>query len=281
MLGRADVADVGAAVLAPETLRDRLAQRVGPAGIARGRLRVALLTSQPLAQAQRLVMQHVGGQREGTGNEPDILARPGRIGLLAPVQERGLAAVQADARVERERAILRQRGRERGAGIGGKGRIIQQVPRSQEPHHAVAAHRPAAAGAGVLRHEQPRQRVGAAHRRQLEAQRAPRALRIQPRQGQVRGIADIAGPHVGPALAGLVAIARQRLAVIERRVADRLHLVVVQLLLRQREQRIEQRTVGLAAQRLCRHRACALGRVQHETAVGSDLGLRGLATPLQ
>ncbi len=67
-----------------------------------------------------------------------------------------------------------------------------------------------------------------------ELQRLPGALRVQPRQRQIGGEADIAGPHIGPR-AGLEALARHRPALVEGRIPDRIHAVLVHLLLGQRE----------------------------------------------
>ncbi|KAG1253043.1 hypothetical protein G6F68_011512 [Rhizopus microsporus] len=151
---------------------------------------------------------------------------------------------------------------------------------SQEPHHAVAADRPAAAGPGVLRDEQAG-RMPIARGRQLELQRLPGALRVQPCQCQVGGEADIAGPHIGPARTGLEAFARYRSALVECRIADRIHAILVHLLLGQREQRIEHHAAGLAAHRCGCDLHCALRRMRHEAAAGSGFGARLAAVELQ
>gem|GEM_PF-5035397 len=275
----ADVAHVLAHVLPPEARIDLLRQRIGPR-LVLVRAGIAALAGQAFGQAQRLVVQHVGGQRVGITDEAHVLAGPVRIGLLAPVQERGLAAVQAHLRVEHHRAVLCQRALQRLPDLIGKRRIIQQVARGQEPHHAVAADRPAAAGPGVLRHEQAG-RVPVARRRQLELQRLPGALRVQPRQRQIGGEADIAGPHIGPARAGLEALARHRPAFVERGIANRVHTVLVHLLLGQREQRVEHHAAGLAAHRHGRDTHLTFRRMQYEAAVGSGFGTRMAAVELQ
>jgi hypothetical protein len=277
--GFADVAHVLADILAPEARIDLLRQRIGPRPVV-GRAGVAALTGQAFGQAQCLVVQHVGGQCVGITDEAHVLAGPVRIGLLAPVQEGGLATVQAHLRVEHHRAVLRQRALQRLPDLVGKRAIRQQVARRQEPHHAITADRPAAAGTGVLRHEQAG-RTPVTGGRQLELQRLPGALRVQPRQRQIGGEADIAGPHIGPARTGLEALARDRPALVERRIADRVHAVLVHLLLGQREQRIEHDAAGLAAHRHGRDAHLALRRMQHEAALGSRFGARMAAVELQ
>ncbi|MNS80033.1 hypothetical protein D3C72_1137000 [compost metagenome] len=225
-------------------------------------------------------MQHVGGQRVGVADEAHVLACPVRIGLLAPVEERGLAAIQAHLRVEHHRSILRQRALQRLPDLLGKRRIIQQVACGQEPHHAVAADRPAAAGAGVLGHEQAR-RMPVARRRQLELQRLTGALRVQLGQRQVGSKADVARPHVRPARTGLEALARYRTAFIEGRIADGVHPVLVHFLLSQCEQRIEHHAAGLAAHGRGGDAHLTLRRMQHEAALGSGFGARLAAVECQ
>ena len=236
-------------------------------------------------ELQRLVMQDIGRQREGLGDEAHVLRGPRRIGLLAPVQERSLAAVQAHVLDEGVFAVLRQRVAQGAPGLIGEGLVVEQVARTEEPDHAVGADRPAAAGAGVLRHIQSLRHAFRTHVRQLEAQRTARALRIQSRQRQVGREAQVAGPHVWPLRAGLIAVAGQRLAMIEGAVADRGHLVLAHLLLGQCEQAIEQRVRGIGRQCLLLDRnRMRLTLGWHDVQpVAAAVGLhrRGAALPRQ
>ena len=225
-------------------------------------------------------MQHVGGEREGLADEAHLLAGPVRVGLLAPIQERGLAAIQADPCLEHRLAILCQGGLQCLPDLVGEGRVIQQPACGQEPHHAVAADRPAAPGAGVLGDEQAR-RMSIARGGKLELQRLACAYRIQTRQRQIGSEADITRPHIRPALTGLEACAGNRLAVIEGRVTDRLHAVGLHLLLGQPEQRIEQHAAGLAAHRLRADAHLALRRMQKVATCGGGLGARMAAVEIQ
>src|SRR6185437_7798172 len=92
-------------------------------------------------------------------DEHHVVLRPFRIGLLAPVEERSLAAIQAPARIEGVFAVLRQRVIERLPRLVAERLVIEQVACAEEPYDPVGADRPASARAGVLHRVQALRRV--------------------------------------------------------------------------------------------------------------------------
>ena len=249
----ADVAHVHAAIGAPEVQVDRLLQRrgLGAVGVPGGSLVIG--AGLRGGQLQRLVVQHVGRQRERLPDEGHLVGGPRRVGLFAPVQERGLAAVQAEIGVERVLPVLRQGVAQGRAHLVGERGIVLQVPRGEEPHHAIRADRPAAARAGVLHHVQALRRGWFAHAGQLELQPVARAGAVEPPQAEVDRVRQVARPHVWPLQPGLETVAGNRRAVVERAVADRAHRVLAQIVLRHRVQAVEQRTGGIGLERLRRN----------------------------
>ena len=131
--------------------------------------------------------------------------------------------------------------------------------RAEEPHHAIGTDRPAAARTGVLHHQLSLGRGRHAYVRQLEGQAVARALGIETPQAQVDRVRQVARPHVGPLQAGLEAVAGNRLAVVERAVTDRGDRILPEVVLRHREQAVEQGAGGIDGQRLLADHALAVG----------------------
>ena len=245
----ADVAHVHAAIGAPEVQVDRLLQRrgLGAVGVPGGGL--VAFAGELGGQLQRLVMQHVGRQCERLADEGDLVGGPRRIGLFAPVQERGLAAVQAGVRVEGILPVLREGVVQGRAQLVGERGIVLQVARGEEPYHAVRADRPAAARAGVLHHVQALRRGGFAYAGQLELQPVACPDAIEPPQAEVDRVGQVARPHVRPLQSGFEAVAGNRRAMIERAVADCAHRVLVEVVLRHGVEAVEQRAGGIGLER--------------------------------
>ena len=226
-------------------------RRLGAVGVSGG----GLVVSAGLrgGQLQRLVVQHVGRQRERLPDEGDLVGRPRGIGLLAPVEERGLAAVQAETRVESVLAVLRKGVAQCRAHLVGKRGIVLQVSRGEEPNHAIRADRPTAARTGVLHHVQALRRGRHAHIGQLELQSVARAGAVESPQAEVDRVRQIARPHVRPLEPGFEAVTGNRCAVVECTVANRGDRILAQIVLRHRVQAIEQLAGGIGLEWLRRN----------------------------
>ncbi len=254
-------AAVHAFVGQPELLVDCAFQLQGPARVARGFSRIALFARQLRRQLERLEDDNVGRQRLRAGHRRQVTRHPRGVGLVAPVEERFFARVQARGRVERRHAVDLECVRQRRQGLAGEcralgsGQCAQRLFGREGPRQAVGADRPAAAAAGVLHDLQAvrrgrdlrRRRDAGAPARQLEVERIAHALRVEQGQAQVGRVRQVARPDIRPLLAGGEAVAIDGVAAVVVAVLDLADRIEAHLGAGQREQRVKGEVAGAGA----------------------------------